>query len=154
MNGHTMGVNSVAFSPDGGRAVSGGFDSTVRLWQLPEPGAAGDKPPKTAEASTRGPAESSVPATAAGKPQSPPAAVEAAVSAPNPAYQGSASLRMLTLGTGIRALATDNGEMPRGSFWPPLVPDASESWRFGDSAGLPGTARAWRSVREWEAMPW
>jgi WD40 repeat protein len=33
--GHTMGINSVAFSKDGHRALSGSDDGTVRLWQLP-----------------------------------------------------------------------------------------------------------------------
>ncbi len=35
--GHTAPVNSVAFSPDGRRAVSGSGDYTVRLWRLPPP---------------------------------------------------------------------------------------------------------------------
>ena len=32
--GHKGGVNSVAFSPDGKRALTGSFDGTLRLWDL------------------------------------------------------------------------------------------------------------------------
>jgi len=32
LNGHTSGVNSVAFSPGGNRIVSGSFDESVRVW--------------------------------------------------------------------------------------------------------------------------
>ncbi|MFN7899359.1 MAG: WD40 repeat domain-containing protein [Synechococcaceae cyanobacterium] len=32
LQGHTNSVNSVAFSPDGSRLVSGSDDNTLRLW--------------------------------------------------------------------------------------------------------------------------
>jgi WD40 repeat protein len=32
--GHTNTINSVAFSPDGKRLVSGSADNTVRVWKL------------------------------------------------------------------------------------------------------------------------
>jgi WD40 repeat protein len=31
---HIMGVNSVAFSPDGWRIVSGSYDNTVKVWAM------------------------------------------------------------------------------------------------------------------------
>ncbi|KIM35808.1 hypothetical protein M413DRAFT_32265 [Hebeloma cylindrosporum] len=34
MNGHTAPVNCVAFSPDGGRIVSGSTDGTIRIWDM------------------------------------------------------------------------------------------------------------------------
>ncbi len=34
LRGHSGGVNSVAFTPDGARAVSGSRDGTIRLWDL------------------------------------------------------------------------------------------------------------------------
>ncbi|KIN96793.1 hypothetical protein M404DRAFT_162311, partial [Pisolithus tinctorius Marx 270] len=33
LEGHTSGVLSVAFSPDGKRIVSGCWDNTVRVWE-------------------------------------------------------------------------------------------------------------------------
>ena len=35
-DGHTDVVRSVAFSPDGRRALSGSRDMTMRLWRLPD----------------------------------------------------------------------------------------------------------------------
>jgi WD40 repeat protein len=49
--GHTRSVLGVAFSPDGRRALSSDADDTLRLWQLPELGAAAnpdDPTPPTA----------------------------------------------------------------------------------------------------------
>ncbi|MEE8592590.1 MAG: WD40 repeat domain-containing protein [Candidatus Bipolaricaulota bacterium] len=35
--GHTWAVNSVAFSPDGKRVLTGSDDGTARIWQLLQP---------------------------------------------------------------------------------------------------------------------
>jgi WD40 repeat protein len=37
LNGHTGGVRSVHFNPDGGRLVSGSTDKTVRVWSVAPP---------------------------------------------------------------------------------------------------------------------
>jgi WD40 repeat protein len=35
LKGHTSGVMWVAFSPDGKRIVSGSWDNTLKLWDVP-----------------------------------------------------------------------------------------------------------------------
>ena len=40
--GHDSTITSVSFSPDGNRMVSGGFDGTIRFWNLDEPRVLGD----------------------------------------------------------------------------------------------------------------
>jgi WD40 repeat protein len=35
LEGHTGGVTSVAFSPDGRRVVTGSYDNTARVWDTP-----------------------------------------------------------------------------------------------------------------------
>ena len=39
LSGHTQGVTSVGFSPDGQRAISGSSDSTALEWPTPDQGA-------------------------------------------------------------------------------------------------------------------
>lgn len=34
LKGHTKSVNSIAFLPDGSKLVSGGYDDTLRIWDL------------------------------------------------------------------------------------------------------------------------
>ena len=36
LTGHTDGVSSVAFTPDGQRLASGSYDDTVKIWEIPE----------------------------------------------------------------------------------------------------------------------
>jgi serine/threonine protein kinase len=44
LRGHASGVGDVAFLPGGRTAVSVGYDSTIRLWRLPQPAPAKEKP--------------------------------------------------------------------------------------------------------------
>src|SRR5207237_4427560 len=36
----------------------------------------------------------------------------------------------------VQKLEVENGETPPGPFWPPLIPDASESWRFANPSDV------------------
>jgi cytochrome c len=38
LEGHTQNVNGVAFSPDGTRIITAGYDATIRIWQLADDG--------------------------------------------------------------------------------------------------------------------
>jgi WD40 repeat protein len=33
--GHTMSIEALAFSPDGKKLISGGYDGTIRVWGIP-----------------------------------------------------------------------------------------------------------------------